>query len=227
MMHSVQSVIARTPRERSAVVFEGSVDLRTARSRETREMVVDTAITLALERGGSSAVTVDEIAERAGISRRTFFNYFGCKEDAFVPSPPNIAPDVAEGFVTDTGSSWYDALLELMVTHTCEYAAIPHRPEKAHELYTLDPMLVAVVLKHLEAFNQQLAEVIARRADRLDETIDAPLVAAVCTTVMRSAMDRWFTDEGCEPARAAGLCDPEKVAEHVDGRFQALRELLA
>lgn len=32
--------------------------------------------------GGPGAATVDEIASRAGVSRRTFFNYFPAKEDA-------------------------------------------------------------------------------------------------------------------------------------------------
>jgi AcrR family transcriptional regulator len=41
------------------------------------------AITLATDGGGPDAVTVDAIAERAEVSRRTFFNYFPTKEAAF------------------------------------------------------------------------------------------------------------------------------------------------
>lgn len=41
------------------------------------------AISLATEGGGPDTVTVDAIAERAEVSRRTFFNYFPTKEAAF------------------------------------------------------------------------------------------------------------------------------------------------
>ena len=42
--------------------------------------ITQTAMTLFLERG-FEAVTVDEIASESGISRRSFFRYFGTKED--------------------------------------------------------------------------------------------------------------------------------------------------
>jgi AcrR family transcriptional regulator len=45
--------------------------------------ISDSALTL-FETRGSAATTVDEIAEMAGISERTFFRYFSRKEDAAV-----------------------------------------------------------------------------------------------------------------------------------------------
>lgn len=46
-------------------------------------MIHDTAADLVLT-NGLSAATVDAIVERAGCSRRTFFNYFATKEDAIL-----------------------------------------------------------------------------------------------------------------------------------------------
>ncbi|WP_105033038.1 TetR/AcrR family transcriptional regulator [Arthrobacter ruber] len=48
---------------------------------DTRRAIVDAAFDLALSVGPGS-FTVDQIAERAGVSRRTFFNYFHSAEDA-------------------------------------------------------------------------------------------------------------------------------------------------
>lgn len=59
--------------------------LRERKKRETRESIHRAALELAHE-GGVDALTVDAIAERAGVSQRTFFNYFPTKDDAIIGS---------------------------------------------------------------------------------------------------------------------------------------------
>ncbi len=53
---------------------------RERKRRETRTRICDAAMSLFLQKG-YVAVTVDEIAEAADISKRTFFGYFPAKED--------------------------------------------------------------------------------------------------------------------------------------------------
>lgn len=60
-----------------------SVSLRERKRTDTFQALHDAAAELVLDRGLSS-VTVDEIAERAGVSQRTFFNYFPTKDDAVI-----------------------------------------------------------------------------------------------------------------------------------------------
>lgn len=48
---------------------------------DTRQAIADAAFDLARS-AGPGAFTADQIAERAGVSRRTFFNYFHSAEDA-------------------------------------------------------------------------------------------------------------------------------------------------
>lgn len=50
--------------------------------RSSAEMLADAAAELFLENGWSGT-TVDQIAQRAGVSRGTFFNYFDSKADLF------------------------------------------------------------------------------------------------------------------------------------------------
>ena len=59
----------------------GTKTLRERRKAETWNALHDAAASLALERGIEQA-TVEAIAESAGVSQRTFFNYFKAKEDA-------------------------------------------------------------------------------------------------------------------------------------------------
>lgn len=55
--------------------------LRERRKRETTQLIGNITLDL-FEENGVEATTVDQIAERAGISSRTFFRYFSTKEDA-------------------------------------------------------------------------------------------------------------------------------------------------
>lgn len=54
--------------------------LRERKRRETLQRITDAGIGLFIEKGYEAA-TVDEIAARAGISRRTFFYYFKSKDE--------------------------------------------------------------------------------------------------------------------------------------------------
>lgn len=56
-------------------------DRRQVKARRTREALAEAAVELVLERG-LGAVTVEAIAERADVTRRTFSRHFSGKEDA-------------------------------------------------------------------------------------------------------------------------------------------------
>lgn len=60
------------------------------------------ALSLVAERGFAS-VTVDDIVERTGVSRRTFSNYFGCKEDAVAAVVVHRASEALESWRAEPG----------------------------------------------------------------------------------------------------------------------------
>ena len=57
--------------------------LRARKKAQTRQAISDEATRLFLERG-FDAVTLAEVAEAAGVSVKTIFNYFGSKEELFL-----------------------------------------------------------------------------------------------------------------------------------------------
>ncbi|SFJ51905.1 DNA-binding transcriptional regulator, AcrR family [Amycolatopsis sacchari] len=64
--------------------------LRERKKEATRQALRHAAITLYREHGPQS-VTVEDICAKAGVSPRTFFNYFECKDDAVLSLDLSIA----------------------------------------------------------------------------------------------------------------------------------------
>jgi AcrR family transcriptional regulator len=63
--------------------MQAAPGLRQRKRTATFQALSRAAIDLALEAGGVDDLTIDAIADRANVSRRTFFNYFPSKEACF------------------------------------------------------------------------------------------------------------------------------------------------
>ncbi|GAA1682699.1 hypothetical protein GCM10010977_30490 [Citricoccus zhacaiensis] len=79
-----------------------STSLRERKKTETWHAIHDAAAELALD-DDTKHVTVEAIASEAGISQRTFFNYFPTKEDAILGVMPPSAPELPEDFLDEEG----------------------------------------------------------------------------------------------------------------------------
>lgn len=78
--------------------------LRDLRKRDTIRALTDTARRLTLERG-FAGFTVEEVCAEAGVSRRTFFNYFESKENAvfgYTEIDPRLV-ELDDEFVSNDG----------------------------------------------------------------------------------------------------------------------------
>jgi AcrR family transcriptional regulator len=74
-------------------------------------------------RSSTSATTVEEIVERAGVSRSTFFRAFGSKEDVIFPRHDDLQARIEARLATGTLESYRVALREAAALVLAQYLA--------------------------------------------------------------------------------------------------------
>lgn len=91
------------------------MSLRERKKAETRQRISDVATVMFVERGFDN-VTVTEIADAAGVSKVTVFNYFPRKEDIFFDRFPQVREMLTEAVEgRHTGESPVSALRRLFL----------------------------------------------------------------------------------------------------------------
>ena len=171
--------------------------LRERRRRETSADIRGAAVRLARERGWDK-VTVEGICNEAGISTRTFFNYFPNKESAIAYGPSDIPPELVEEFVAAGPASYSVVLAELITLAAHHVRDVPPEREQAEamlELAKTVPAVLSAFLADLERFQNHLTEIVARRqAMGPDDEISA-LISALAITAIRSGLESWSSSE--------------------------------
>jgi AcrR family transcriptional regulator len=177
--------------------------LRERRRQQTRDEIRRVALAL-VEGRGYDGVTVDLISERAGVSVRTFFNYFPNKESAMIAIPPPIPGTAVHYFLARTGPrALFPDLADLAVRMFTEGSAAPSDFESSIQIVMAVPALAALQYGALAERETQFAGLIAARL-ALDPADQQPaVIAAAFTGAIRVACQRWsrspgrrtFTDE--------------------------------
>lgn len=134
-----------------------------------RSELIDVAQRLFAERG-FEAVTVDEIATAAGMSRRSFFRYFASKEDVVLSKVERLGEDFAAALAArpDTEPLW--EALRRMFDGAVTYAEDPLLGRHAANMDRVigsSETLRAGYLQRMQAAQQRVVDELAAREDRL------------------------------------------------------------
>ena len=177
-------------------------DLRTAHARRTRTAIRAAALCLTRERG-YVAMTVDDVAALAGVSRRTVFNHFSSKADLIVVGLDPPEPDDVEAFVSGTGTLLED-LGSLLAS-----GAESVEPERdwllaCPEVVRDNPEVERAVHERLWAISLSLAEAVARRLGAAPDDPRVRAVVAMAMAIQRTAMGMWAGKGGSRGGCGAG-----------------------
>jgi AcrR family transcriptional regulator len=164
--------------------------LREAKKLQTRETIAAEAMRLFAKRGFDH-VTVAEVAEAAGVSEKTVFNYFPTKEDLFFDEvPARRAALVAAVRERRQGWSVFAALREVH-TAQCARFADPRFAVFAR-IIEESPALQAKELEVMGGFADALADAlrVELRASELDARVAANALVGVQWQFFRNARRR-------------------------------------
>jgi AcrR family transcriptional regulator len=167
--------------------------LRERRHRQTSADIRDAAVRLARERGFDK-VTVEEICSQAGISSRTFFNYFPNKESAIAYGPADIPAELVADFVAAGPAAYSVVLAELITLAAHHLRDVPPPRDLAEgclELAKTSPAVLSAFLAELERFQNHLTDIVVRRQKMRPDDEMAVLISALALTAIRSGIESW------------------------------------
>ena len=136
-----------------------------------------------IEAKGLGATTVGHIAERVGISERTFFRYYQSKEHALMPGQAGLAKSLRHYEPVSDNAA--DILLELIGECRVNFAfEIEHRDfRRISRLLVKEPELRGFVARQEQALVQVIGSTLSERG-LLDGT-QAVLIAELTATIWR------------------------------------------
>ncbi|WP_193607991.1 TetR family transcriptional regulator [Nocardioides lijunqiniae] len=177
----------------------GAMTLRDHARGAVRDEVMRCAWLLFLEHG-FEGTTVDQIAEAAGMSRRTFFRYFAGKEELvlerLVESGQSIADELAARPAAEGAWSALRAAFETIVVLQEQH------PEQARPLLVMlrtEPALRGSVLERRRRWQDVLAPLVAARLPRARGAatgVRASAVTGSALACLEAAQDHWTDHPG-------------------------------
>jgi AcrR family transcriptional regulator len=165
----------------------------------TRQAITDAALALLRSRGPGS-FTVEDIAEAAGISRRTFFNYFSSTDAALA--------SVTHGFLDNAIQQFRLRPADEPILQSAQAAlmalADPMTVAPLAELFTLNQQSALMSPSELQAWEHCTEQIIAVARERVAgvaDGVDELYVRALAGAVIscgKAALEVWFTRRGAD-----------------------------
>jgi AcrR family transcriptional regulator len=170
------------------------------RKRQLVSNELSDAALLMLAAKGFDAVTIDEIAAAAGVSRRTFFRYFASKEDVVVQFLAGMGADiVAELTARPAGEPPSVALRHAVRVPLTVCVDHSERSLQVLRLILGTPALLARYLERQAEWRAALAVGLADRVGLDPATHLYPrLAAAMALAALDAVLQRWDASNGTE-----------------------------
>jgi AcrR family transcriptional regulator len=191
----------------TAPATETQVSLRERKKLATHRLLRRAALELVSERGLAN-VTVEDIAEAADVSPRTFFNYFTSKEAVLFGGEPDRAARLREAIATSApGQPAIDALRTVLAAdaeaRADELRSLGGDPAdwvRRMKMARSDPQVRAAHAAQMAMIERAIAEGLADRLGADPDSDPYPLVlAAASVGIFRACMAFWGGSAGAVP----------------------------
>ncbi|MFD6860432.1 TetR family transcriptional regulator [Rhodococcus sp. NPDC060090] len=168
----------------------------------TYDELVAQARTLTAERG-LAGFTVEELCDRVGISRRTFFNYFPTKEDAVFGEYDTGFPQkeqdefVARGAGDHAGLSptLLSDIARLVITRARHNDFTRQRHQLFRDIVRAEPHLMAKLMAVGESQQRDFARLVAAREGLPPDDPLPNAIVGVTLSLTFQTVDEFFSDD--------------------------------
>ena len=182
-----------------------------------RERLARAAFALFDERGYEQT-TIDDITERAGLGRTTFFRYYRSKEDVIFPDHDRLLEQVSERLRTSSQTAVLAAVsdaIRLVLLHYLEEGDLARR---RYALTSTVPALrdreIASVARYQRLFREFIATHTAETAE--PAPLRAEIMAAAVVAAHNHVLRRWLRGESPDP-----VTEVNQAMREVIGLFPA------
>lgn len=167
-----------------------------------RDRLAQAAFDLFNERGYEQA-TVDDIAERAGLSRATFFRHYPSKEDVIFPDHDRLLTQVRDRLRSSRHGTALAAVSDAVRLVLLHYLDEGDLARRRYALTSTVPALrdreIVSVARYQRLFREFIAEWMAGQPEC--SALQAELMAAVVVSAHNHVLRRWLRGESTEPVR--------------------------
>lgn len=171
-----------------------SANSRAGRRRLTSHRISLCAQTLT-EEHGLDGFTMEELAQAAGVSRRTLFNYYAGKIDAVLGAPPRLCDeDIAQFHARGQGSDLFSDL-RLLGERLLDARSLD-RDELARtgRILTANPRLLAAAHERFQVLSGEIVEEIRDREGGDFDAQRTRIAIRLLGALFDAALDTFLTD---------------------------------
>lgn len=186
---------------------------RAARREQTARRLMRCALQLCDEHG-FDGWTMDDLAARADVSRRTVFNYYGGKAAVVLGPEPDVSDESQQTFVAKgpTGRLLSDILV-LADEVFADHAPDPETVTLHRRVVARDPQLIALVHARFETITERFVDYVRRREGTSYDADRARLLIRLLMSIFDTAVER-LREEPSRPFSeifAEGVADARSV----------------
>jgi AcrR family transcriptional regulator len=165
-----------------------------------RDRLAQAAFALFDERGYEQA-TIDDITERAGLGRTTFFRHYRSKEDVIFPDHDRLLEQIRERLRSSSHATALAAVSDAVRLVLLHYLDEGDLARRRYALTSSVPALkgreIATVARYQRLFREFIAEWMGDPAPRT--ALRAELMAASVVAAHNHVLRRWLRGESQDP----------------------------
>ncbi len=172
------------------------IGLRDRKKVRVRQALADAAMRL-FEARGFDAVTVDEIATAADVSRRTFFRYFATKEAAVFARREDQLTQFRVHLMESKAEAPFDAIRDALLGLADDYHEQRERILSEQRVIRSAPSLMTHDLEVDRAFEGVIVEHLVQNSRRtVTDRRRARMLAAMIVGAVRVVIEEWAEKNG-------------------------------